>query len=86
MLAKKTVKNQITLPKTVVARFGNVEYFEVSTDGETIVLRPLRTSRLDEVRAKLVWETNVSSAGAPFLGAQLQPSTAQQCMRPTSSR
>ena len=47
MLAKKTIKNQITLPKTVVSRFGNVEYFDVSTDGETIVLRPLRTSRIE---------------------------------------
>ncbi len=53
MLAKKTVKNQITLPKAVVERFGNVEYFAVSTDGETIVLRPLRESRADEVRARL---------------------------------
>ena len=53
MLAKKTVKNQITLPKAVVERFGNVEYFAVSTDGESIVLRPLRESRADEVRARL---------------------------------
>lgn len=53
VLAKKTVKNQITLPKTVVSKFGNVEYFDVSTDGETIVLRPLRPSRADEVRARL---------------------------------
>jgi hypothetical protein len=34
MLAKKTTKNQITLPKKVVARFIGVEYFDVSTDGE----------------------------------------------------
>lgn len=53
MLAKKTVKNQITLPKAVVERFGNVEYFAVSTDGESIVLRPLRESRADEVRTRL---------------------------------
>lgn len=53
MLAKKTAKNQITLPKAVVSRFGNVEYFEVSAEGDSIVLRPLRTSRADEVRAKL---------------------------------
>lgn len=53
MLAKKTVKNQITLPKAVVERFGNVEYFTVSTDGESIVLRPLRESRADEVRTRL---------------------------------
>jgi hypothetical protein len=53
MLAKRTVKNQITLPKTVVARFGGVEYFDVSTDGNIITLRPLRESRADEVRARL---------------------------------
>lgn len=53
MLAKRTVKNQITLPKAVVERFGGVEYFAVTTDGESIVLRPLRESRADEVRARL---------------------------------
>jgi len=53
MLAKKTTKNQIALPKAVVTRFAGVEYFDVSTDGECIVLRPLQRSRADEVRAKL---------------------------------
>ncbi|MGA8763664.1 MAG: hypothetical protein WB562_12430 [Candidatus Sulfotelmatobacter sp.] len=54
MLAKKTVKNQITLPKAVVTRFTGVDYFDVSTDGECIILRPLQRSRADEVRARLV--------------------------------
>ncbi len=54
MLAKKTTKNQITLPKKMVDRFTGVEYFEVSTDGTCIILRPLQRSRADEVRAKLV--------------------------------
>jgi len=53
MLAKKTSKNQITLPKAVVTRFNGVDYFDVSTDGECITLRPLQQSRADEVRAKL---------------------------------
>jgi hypothetical protein len=53
MLAKRTVKNQITLPKTVIARFNGVEYFDVTTDGEIIVLRPLQISRADEVRSRL---------------------------------
>jgi bifunctional DNA-binding transcriptional regulator/antitoxin component of YhaV-PrlF toxin-antitoxin module len=53
MLAKKTIKNQITLPKAVMNRFGEVEYFDVSTDGECIILRPLQRSRADEVRARL---------------------------------
>jgi hypothetical protein len=53
MLAKKTVKNQITLPKAVITRFNGVEYFDVSTDGECIILRPLQKSRADEVRLRL---------------------------------
>ena len=68
MLTKRTVKNQITLPKTVIARFGDVEYFDVSTDGETIVLRPLQKSRADEVRARLaqlgVEEQDIAAAVA----------------------
>ena len=53
MLAKLTVKNQLTLPKAVITRFAGVEYFDVSTDGSAITLKPLRPSRLDEVRDKL---------------------------------
>ena len=52
MLAKKTIRNQITLPKKVITRFSGVEYFDVSTDGECIVLRPLQKSRAEEVRAR----------------------------------
>jgi len=48
-----TVKNQLTIPKAVVIRFAGVEYFDVSTDGSAITLKPLRPSRLDEVRDKL---------------------------------
>jgi hypothetical protein len=53
MLAKRTSKNQITLPKTVITKFGGVDYFDVSTDGKCIILRPLRESRADEVRVRL---------------------------------
>jgi hypothetical protein len=53
MLAKLTVKNQLTLPKAVAKNFAGVKYFDVSTDGSAIVLKPLRPSRLDEVREKL---------------------------------
>ena len=53
MLAKKTTKNQITLPKAVVTKFHGIDYFDVTTDGDRIVLRPLRESRTDEVRARL---------------------------------
>jgi hypothetical protein len=44
-----TVKNQLTLPKAVVTRFRGVEYFDVSTDGSAITLKPLRPSKADEV-------------------------------------
>ncbi|HEX4031909.1 MAG TPA: hypothetical protein VHX20_16200 [Terracidiphilus sp.] len=53
MLAKLTVKNQLTLPKAVAGRFAGVEYFDVSTDGSSITLRPLQPSRADEVREQL---------------------------------
>ncbi len=66
MLAKKTIKNQITLPKAVVTRFPGVDYFEVSTNGECIVLRPLERSRAGEVRARLaklgIDESDVAAA------------------------
>ena len=49
MLAKMTVKNQITIPKAIASRFPGVEHFEVSTDGAAIHLKPLRVSRIEEV-------------------------------------
>lgn len=53
MLAKLSVKNQLTLPKPVAARFPGVDYFEVSTDGNLITLKPFQRSRADEVREHL---------------------------------
>jgi hypothetical protein len=53
MLAEKNTKNQITLPEAVITRFAGVEYFDVSTDGECIILRPLQKSRADDVRIRL---------------------------------
>jgi bifunctional DNA-binding transcriptional regulator/antitoxin component of YhaV-PrlF toxin-antitoxin module len=53
MLAKKTSKNQITLPKAVVERFPGVEHFDVTAEKGRIILRPLERSRAGEVRAKL---------------------------------
>ncbi|MFZ1085119.1 MAG: hypothetical protein WAN35_09165 [Terracidiphilus sp.] len=53
MLAKLTVKNQLTLPKAIVTQFKGVEHFDVSTDGSAITLKPLRRSRLEEIQDKL---------------------------------
>lgn len=57
MLAKKTSKNQITLPKAIVKQLPEVEYFEVSLRKGEVVLRPVEVSvpgeRLKAVRAKI---------------------------------
>lgn len=53
MLAKKTSKNQITLPKAIACRFPGVDYFDVREEAGRIVLVPLRESKADEVRARL---------------------------------
>ena len=53
MLAKITSKNQLTLPKALVAAVGATEYFEVEVLRGQIVLTPVRIQRGDAVRAKL---------------------------------
>jgi hypothetical protein len=53
MLAKLTVKNQLTLPKAIVTQFKGVEHFEVSTDGSAITLKPLRRSKMEEIWAHI---------------------------------
>ena len=57
MLAKKTVKNQITLPKSIVEKIPETDYFEVSLRGEEIVLKPVLIhavgTRLERARAKM---------------------------------
>jgi hypothetical protein len=44
MLAKKTSKNQLTLPKEIVKDFPNVEYFDVAVSKRRIVLTPVKLS------------------------------------------
>ena len=53
MLAKKTVKNQITLPKKIADQFPGIDYFEVRKEEDSIVLEPVRPERSREVREKL---------------------------------
>ena len=57
MLAKKTSKNQITLPKEIVKVFPDAEYFDVSIKDHTIRLMPVKIipvqSSLDSVREKI---------------------------------
>ena len=42
MLAKKTAKNQVTLPKEIADRFPDTVYFDVRVEGRKITLRPVR--------------------------------------------
>jgi hypothetical protein len=57
MLAKKTSKNQITLPKEIVKVFPDAEYFDVSIRDNTIRLMPVKItpvpSSLDSIREKI---------------------------------
>ena len=70
MLAKKTSKNQITLPKEIVKVFPDAEYFDVSIKDNTIRLMPVKItpvqSSLDTVREKIkklgLTEKDVSEA------------------------
>lgn len=68
MLAKRTSKNQLTLPKAVVEAVGEVDYYEVSVDAGRIVLTPVRVQPVDAVRNKLaqlgITEQDVTAAVA----------------------
>lgn len=52
-LAKKTSKNQLTLPKKVVEQFPDIDYFDVRVGDGAIVLYPVDLDRADRVREKL---------------------------------
>ena len=72
MLAKKTSKNQLTLPKDVVKSFPGADYFDISVESGKIVLMPVKSTRADaglagvrEKMAKLgLTEANVAEAVA----------------------
>ncbi len=57
MLAKKTSKNQLTLPKEVVKEFPGVDYFDVKVKDNRILLVPVKITPLDStlerVRGKI---------------------------------
>ena len=53
MLAKRTSKNQITLPKAIVQRVGEADYDDVTVQYGKIVLTPVRLQQADAARAKL---------------------------------
>ena len=52
MLAKLTSKNQLTLPKRVMANFPEVEYFDVERTKDGIMLTPVRLLKVARIQAK----------------------------------
>jgi hypothetical protein len=53
MLAKRTSKNQITLPKAIIGQVARSDYFDVSVDKGRVVLTPVAMHALDEVYQQL---------------------------------
>ena len=59
MLAKKTVKNHMTLPKAIVDEIPDTDYFEVSLRDGEILLKPVHFEsssakrKLTRVRRKI---------------------------------
>jgi hypothetical protein len=68
MLAKKTSKNQITIPKRIVDQLPEVTYFDVELKGGVILLKPLRlySTDLEQIRSKVkklgISESSVAEA------------------------
>ena len=44
MLAKRNSRNQITLPKAIIADFEGTDYFDVTQENGRIVLDPVRSA------------------------------------------
>ena len=57
MLAKKTSKNQVTLPKKVLQEIPDTDYFDVTTKNGVLILKPVTVSeagsRLATIRRKI---------------------------------
>lgn len=53
MLAKRTSKNQLTLPKSVVETIGKADYYDVTIEDGRIVLTPIKLQQANAVRQKL---------------------------------
>jgi hypothetical protein len=57
VLAKKTSKNQLTLPKEIADKFPGVDLFDATVKNNQIVLMPVKitpiTSSLESIREKM---------------------------------
>ena len=52
MLAKRTSKNQVTLPKAIVQTVGEADYYDVTVQDGKIVLTPVRLQQADAVLSR----------------------------------
>jgi hypothetical protein len=86
MLAKLTSKNQLTLPKAAVEQV-RAEYYAVRTEGQSIVLTPVKLGGLDAVQEKLaalgIAETDAKAA-VTWARANREPSSPRA--KPSASR
>ncbi len=57
MLAKKTIKNQLTLPKEIADRFPGIDLFDATVEENRIVLVPVKVTpvavSLEKIRDKM---------------------------------
>ncbi|MBP1750236.1 MAG: hypothetical protein H6Q52_2775 [Deltaproteobacteria bacterium] len=57
MLAKKTSKNQVTLPKEIADKFTDTTYFDIVIQDNLIILTPVQispiTHSIEQIRAKM---------------------------------
>jgi antitoxin component of MazEF toxin-antitoxin module len=68
VLAKRTSKNQLTLPKAVVEAVGVADYYDVAIENGRIVLTPVHPGAAFQVRTRLnelgITEADVADAVA----------------------
>ena len=62
MLCKRTVKNQITLPKKIIEKFDECEYFEVKAEVDRIILIPVKLIDL-KARPLMAVRQKISALG-----------------------
>ena len=53
MLAKKTSKNQLTLPRDIVKEFPDIEYFDIEVKDKRIILSPVKIRPVDATLADI---------------------------------
>jgi hypothetical protein len=55
MLIKLSSKNQITVPRKILARLPNTKYFEVELKDGTLILKPVEVveTNLQQIRQKM---------------------------------